>query len=85
MDAGRELGFEALDFGRDFVGDLDGVAVGLAVDVEQDSGFAVGVDDGVDRLHSGIDVATSPIFTGTPAGVFDDDLSEFFGVCGPGR
>ena len=53
MDAGREIGFEALDLGGDFVGDLDGVAGGLAGDVDQDGWLAVGANDGVDRLRSG--------------------------------
>ena len=81
MNAGRQVGLEALDFGGDFVGDLDGVAGGLAGDVDQDAGFAVGANDGVDGLHSGLDVGNVGDFDGNAGrAVFDDDLSELFGA-----
>ena len=81
VNAGRQVGFEALDLGGDFIGDLDGVAGGLTGDVEQDGGFAVGANDGVDRLHSVLDVGDIGDFDGNAGGaVLDDDLPELFGA-----
>ena len=40
-DAGRQISAELRDSGGDFVGDGDGVGIGLLEDVEQDSGLAV--------------------------------------------
>ncbi len=54
LDAGGQLGAELRDLSRDAVGDGDGVAGGLARDVEQDCRLAVGGDEGVDR-HGGCD------------------------------
>jgi len=56
VNAGRQVDFEALDLGGDFIGDLGGVAGGLPGDVEQDRGLPLARNDGVDRLHSGLDV-----------------------------
>ena len=40
-----------------FAGDIERVAIGLAIDVEQDGGFAVCGNDPVNGLHSGNDLA----------------------------
>ena len=51
----------------------------MARDVDQDCRFAVGANDGVDRLHSVLDVGDVGDFDGNAGGaVLDDDLSEFF-------
>src|ERR1019366_5195765 len=43
----------AIDFGVDFVRHLDGVALRLAVDINEEGRLAVRGDDGVDGLHGG--------------------------------
>src|SRR4029077_4474638 len=55
FDARRQRLLDARDFGVDLVRDLHRVAVGLAVYVQQNGRFAVGVDDGVDGLDAGRD------------------------------
>ena len=56
-DAGGQIGAELGDGGGDFVGDGDGVRVGLLEDVEEDGGLAVGGNDGVDGLRGRDDLS----------------------------
>ena len=67
-----------VDFGVNFVGDIHGVAVRLAVDVEQHRRLSIGGDKRVNRLHPGSTLATSPMRTGIPAGVV---LTTYAAIC----
>ena len=55
VHARRQRGTNLLDLRVDFVGHLQGVAVGLAIYVEQDGGFAIGSHNGVDGCDRGRD------------------------------
>ena len=62
-----------------FVGDLKRVAVRLAVDVQKNSRFPVGADNGVDRLHRGCDGGDVPdAYRDSGRRGFDDDLRDLF-------
>src|SRR5580700_4502164 len=60
VHTGGEGFTKPLNFGMDFVGYLHGVAVGLAIDVEQHRRFAVGGDHRINRLHIGRDPGDIP-------------------------
>ena len=50
MNSRREGLANALDLGVNFIGNGDGVAVGLTIDAEQNGGLSVGGDNGVHGL-----------------------------------
>ncbi len=80
-DAGREVFLQLHDFGGDLIGDGDGVGGGLAGDVEEDGGLAVGLDAGVDGLDGLLDVGDVGDVDGDAFGrVLDDDGAEGVGV-----
>ena len=85
MDAGGQIRLELRDLGGDFVGDGDGVGGGLAGDVEQDGGAAVGGDDGVDGLGGRDDVGHVGDANGTPAGVVLTTSAASWAVRAPAR
>src|SRR5260370_11071345 len=81
MGEGRRVGVAVVVLDGGLVGNVDGVGGGLAGDGYQESGFDVGANDSVDRLHSGLDVRNIRNFDGNDSGaVLDDDLSEFVGA-----
>ena len=84
-DAGREFGLKFGDLDGNGVGDLNGVGGGLAGDVEQDGGLAVGGDAGVDGEGGGLDGGDVGDADGsTTGGGLDDEIGELAGVVGLG-
>src|SRR6185437_13579388 len=66
FNSGREGLANLGDLAVDFIRNLDRVAVGLPVDVEQHGRFAVGRDQRIYGLDPGATVATSPMRMGIP-------------------
>ena len=82
-DAGGQIGAELGDGGGDFVGDGDGVRVGLLEDVEEDGGLAVGGNDGVDGLRGRDDLSDVGEVDGHAGGRgFDGNGGELLEVGG---
>src|SRR5882757_1912321 len=80
LDSGGERLANVLDLVVNFLCNLYGVAVGLAIDVEQDRRFSVRGYDGIHRLHRGRDFGDVADADGNSCGgVFDDCVGDFFG------
>src|SRR6266853_3949482 len=80
MHAGRQAGVERLNLLVHFIGDREGVAVRLAIDVEKHGGFSVGGDHGIDRSNGSRDSSDIAHANGNSSGgSFDHDLAEFVG------
>ena len=81
MTPGGSFGLSESIFGGDGIGDGDGVAGGLARDVEQHRGLAVRRDRGVDRHGRRLDGGDVGDADGRAAGGgLDDQLAELVGV-----
>ena len=53
VHTGGQRGANLFDLGVDFVGDIERIAIGLTMHAEQNGGFAVGRNHGVDRSDRG--------------------------------
>ncbi len=77
MPGGKSLA-DLFDFVMNFAGDLNGIAVRLAIDVQQNRWFAIGGDHGVHRFHArAYSGNIADAYRNSRRSVLDDGMGDF--------